>query len=416
MAAKKLSSATVETLAYKPNSSSWSIHWHHKVRGFGLRVTANGARSYVVRFRLRGCRAQKLKVLGSTDKLTFGQAQENAREVLRLATQGVDWFEAIERDRSKTVAGLWAYYIEHKLGAPDVSDGTRRNAGFCWTSHGKGEFGNRATVDVTAGQARDWHKRVTKGSGAYVANRACQYLRAAWNYGKRYGQVQRELDNPFAAVELNKEQPRQTILAPESFPKFATAVNALADPFARAYIWTLFYTGCRRTELLKLTWADVAIKPKQDDEPRSGSLMLRVTKGSEPRTVALSAPAVEILEALPRTENPHVFCGAVRDTHLDPKKHWESIRTAAELPELRLHDLRRSFGSWLGASGFSSKQIGATLGHKTDITSRVYIQLGEAVDLKRQLVSAHAKLADEFRKPKPKAEVIDMATAAGARR
>jgi phage gpG-like protein len=39
--------------------------------------------------------------------------------------------------------------------------------------------------------------------------------------------------------------------------------------------------------------------------------------------------------------------------------------------------LRRTFGSWLGDAGFTSKQIGTALGHKSDITSRVYMALGD---------------------------------------
>ncbi len=421
MAATKLSSATVDNLPYKANSASWTVHWHHKVRGFGLRVTEQGARTYVVRFRLRGSRSQKLKALGSTDKLTFGQALDNAREVLRLASQGRDWFDEIRRKRAQTLGEVWRYYEAEHLAGNGVSDRTRGDAKLLWENHCAKEFDFCSLADVTPERARDWHRRTSK-SGDYVANRASQALRAAWNYGLKYGRIPREQANPFASVTLNKEQARQTILEPEQFPRFANAVNAVADPFARAYFWTLFYTGCRRTELLKLQWSDVEIKPEQDKEPRSGSITLRMTKGGERRVVALSAPAVEILEALPRTHNPHVFIGTRKtknhpvdlENHLDPKKHWHSVRIAANLPELRLHDLRRSFGSWLGASGVTPKLIGTVLGHKTDITSRVYVQLGEAAGIKRQLVTAHAALAKEFRVEKPKAKVIDIAT--GARR
>ena len=103
-----------------------------------------------------------------------------------------------------------------------------------------------------------------------------------------------------------------------------------------------------------------------------------------------------------------MFPATVSGTYLDPKPHWQQVRKTAKLPELRLHDLRRSFGSWLGASGIAPKLIGAALGHKTDITSRVYVQLGEAAGIKRQLATAHAKLADEFRQEKPLAEVVDL--------
>ena len=411
MATSNLTAATVATLRYEPSAAGWRIVWHSKLKGFGLRITANGARSYVVKFRLRGSRSTRLRTIGSPTKYTFGEAYEEARKALRDAERGRDYFETIERERSQTFGDVWRYYVTEHLASSDISERTRRDNGFLWTNHGEREFDRRALADCTPEQVRDWHRRVTR-CGPYVANRAAQAFQAAWNYGRKYGRVPRELENPFATLELNREHVRQTILEPHQFPKFAKAMSAVENPFARAYLWTLFYTGCRRTELLKLKWADVELLPERQGEPRAGSILLRQTKGSEPRRVALSPPAVEVLETLPRTNNPHVFAGAIDGAPVEPEDHWRAVRKAADLPDLRMHDLRRSFGSWLGASGVAPKLIGAVLGHKTDITSRVYVQLGEAAGIKRQLATAHAKLAEEFRQDKPRAGVVNIAARA----
>ena len=197
MATPKLSSATVDNLPYEANSASWTIHWHHKVRGFGLRVTEQGARTYVVRYRLRGSRAQKLRALGSTDKLTFGQAQENAREVLRLASQGQDWFDEIRRKRAQTLGEVWRYYQAEHLAGTGVSERSRGDAKLLWANHCEKEFDFKSLADITPESARDWHRRATR-RGPYVANRAAQLLRAAWNYGLKFGRIPREHANPFA--------------------------------------------------------------------------------------------------------------------------------------------------------------------------------------------------------------------------
>jgi integrase len=419
MATRQLSSDSADCLPYKASGrakAGWCMYWHHKLGGFGLRVTEAGARSYVVRYRLRGSRRQRIRTLGTTTVLKFGEALERAREVLREAERGVDWFDQVKRKRAQTLGQVWAYYTDGRLADGEISDRTRGDAKLLWEKHCERRFANAPLADISPEVARDWHKGVTKKAnsderrgGPYVANRAAQALRAAWNYGLKYGRIPAELRNPFAALDLNEETARKVILEPHHFPAFAKAVDALPDPYARGYVWLLFYTGCRRTELLKLTWADVEILPKRAKQPRQGSILLRDTKGGESRRVALSAPAIEVLEALPRIEgNPHVFAGAVKGTHLDPKDHWQAVRKAAGLKELRLHDLRRTFGSWLGASGVSPKLIGTALGHKTDITSRVYVQLGEAADIKRQLVTAHAALAEQFAKDKPRAKVVDL--------
>ena len=68
MASPKLTAATVATLAYKPSPAGWCVVWHRKLKGFGLRITAQGARSYVVKFRLRGSRSTRLRTIGAPDR------------------------------------------------------------------------------------------------------------------------------------------------------------------------------------------------------------------------------------------------------------------------------------------------------------------------------------------------------------
>ncbi|HEY4748943.1 MAG TPA: site-specific integrase [Steroidobacteraceae bacterium] len=416
MAGKHLTARSVNRLPYRPSGAGWCIYWHggkHRLPGFGFRVTVNGARTYVVRYRVKGSRRQRIFKLGSSTVLSFTDAFKRAREVLREAERGVDWFAQVKRERSVTVADVWKHYEQEHLATDNVSAGSRANARALWRLHSEREFKSWALVDLKREDVRRWHNKLAAGKRGqkhdHNANRALQNLRAAWNFGVANGRIPRALDNPFASIKLHPEHPRQTILEPHQFAAFANAVNGLNDPYARAYVWLLFHTGCRRTELLKLALADVELLPKRGHESRSGTITLRHVKRGESRKVALCAPAVELLEGLPPIKgNAYVFCGTREGTHLDPKDHWERVRKAAGLKELRLHDLRRTFGSWLGASGVSTKLIGTVLGHRTDITSRVYVQLGQAADIKRELVAAHAALAEQFAKEKPRASVVDL--------
>lgn len=413
MAAPKLTAASVATVPYRPCSARWSVVWHSRLKGFGVRITAAGARSYVVKYRLRGDHRTRLGTIGTLAKYTFGEAHEVARQALRDAEAGRDYFETIKRKRKQTLGEVWRYYVTEHLSDPDISERTRGDNGFLWKNHGEGEFDRKPLADITSESVRDWHRRVTRKSGPYVANRAHQALRASWNYARRYGRVPRELENPFVGVELNKEVPRQTILQPHQVPRFIAALNAVENDFARAYLQLLFHTGARRTELLRLEWRDVELLPARKGEPRHGSILLRHAKGGEPRRVELSHPAVAILESLPRTGKRYVFEGKGKSP-VEPEDHWRRVREAAGLPDLRMHDLRRSVGSWLGAAGISSKMVGTVLGHKSDITSRHYIALGEAIGVKRQLAAMHAQLAEEFAKDKPRATVTSIEGARGA--
>ena len=70
---------------------------------------------------------------------------------------------------------------------------------------------------------------------------------------------------------------------------------------------------------------------------------------------------------------------------------------STDRPEIsRPRELRRSVGTWLGAAGLSSKQVGALLGHKSDITSKVHIQLAQDAETKAAAVATQAELIKKF--------------------
>jgi integrase len=130
------------------------------------------------------------------------------------------------------------------------------------------------------------------------------------------------------------------------------------------------FTGCRKSEILTLRWVDIDWK--------HGYLRLADSKTGA-KTVALGAPAVELLHGLPRIDgNPYVFPGTKERARLvGLHKIWHQIRTRAELPDVRLHDLRHSFASVGAASGDSLLIIGKLLGHKNAASTQRYAHLGD---------------------------------------
>jgi integrase len=71
-----------------------------------------------------------------------------------------------------------------------------------------------------------------------------------------------------------------------------------------------------------------------------------------------------------------VFPGRGRSGHvMEPKSAWKRILKRAELADLRLHDLRRTLGSWQAATGASLPIIGKSLGHNSLQATKIYAQL-----------------------------------------
>ena len=390
-----LTKRLIDSAVYQGTGNSRDVRWDDNPRGFGLRVYPGGERkAFVLSYRVNG--VKRLMTLGDYGVLTLEQARQAARHALHAveseqADPLVEKRKAASAARTGTVQAMFDAYVEARVHDPRrpmrAADYPRRLAQLYINPR----FGARQTDDIRRSEIREWH-----GSLAHIpiqANRALQYLKAAfqWRLAQSDDRPDSRADvrNPCWGVRLYPERPRTVRLELTELPRLEAAIDAEAtDPYLRTFLRFVLATGCRRGEALKLHWTDVTINES------TGTVVFRDTKGGGDHSVPLSAYAAKLLQALPKVkDNPHVFVGRIPGAPLvAPDKAWGRIRARAGLPNLRMHDLRRTFGSWLGDAGFTSKQIGSTLGHKTDITSRVYMSLGEAskrsaVDAVEQLIT-----------------------------
>jgi len=131
-------------------------------------------------------------------------------------------------------------------------------------------------------------------------------------------------------------------------------------------------TGARRGELISLEWRDVDLK--------GGSILLRATKNGDDRRVPLLGEARQWLAdhaKVRKLDDPRVFPGSSPDRPVwVVDKAWTKAKKAAEVENLRIHDLRHSCGSYLAKAGASAFQIAAILGHRSGpgLTAR-YVHL-----------------------------------------
>jgi integrase len=389
-----LTKRQIDAAVYRGTGNSRDVRWDDDPHGLGLRIYPGGGRkTFVLSYRANG--TKRLMTLGDYGVLTLEQGRKAARRALQtVETEHADPLlekrRAASEARTGTVQAMFDAYVEARISDPrrpmKAADYPRRLARLYITPR----FGARRTDDIKRSEIREWH-----GSLANVpvqANRALQYLKAAfqWRLAQSDDRPDKRADarNPCWGVVLYSERPRTVRLELAELPKLEAAIDTETnDPYLRAFLRFVLATGCRRSEALKLQWKDVKM------HEATGAVVFRDTKGGGDRSVPLSAYATRLLRTLPRIKgNPHVFVGRSTGAHIvAPDKAWGRIRSKANLGHLRMHDLRRTFGSWLGEAGFTSKQIGSTLGHKTDITSRVYMALGESskratVDAVEQLI------------------------------
>jgi integrase len=106
-------------------------------------------------------------------------------------------------------------------------------------------------------------------------------------------------------------------------------LKAMGNPEAQRFILLASYTGLRKSEIRGLTQANW----------RKPSIVLgAMTKSGKPRAVPLVDDLHWIMDHLP-----------FQISEWELRKDFEQAREAIGLPEVRMHDLRHTFASWLAA-------------------------------------------------------------------
>jgi integrase len=384
------------------------VLWCDEPRGFGLRVfppigDKPPRKTFVVYYRTAGG-TQRLHTIGDLGTWTLDTARSEAKRLLlavdrEKADPVADKSRARIEAKTGTVKAMFTAYVDARRNDPRRPMKRANDLLELAELHIFDKFGARPWQDVKRSEVREWLEGFAKHPSQ--GNNALRALRAAYNWRMKLDDEspakRSAAGNPAAGVALFPTKPRQVRLELAQLPALDKAINAATDdPYMRALFRFILATGCRRSEAIGLKWADVILMPK------TAAATFQDVKAGGAHTVPLSSEAAALLRGLPRiVDNPHVFPGRLKGAPLvGIDKAWNRARKAAGVPGLRIHDLRRSVGSWLGDAGFSSKQIGTVLGHKSDITSRVYMALGDTS--KREAVNAAAALMRKARRPKAK--------------
>ena len=136
-------------------------------------------------------------------------------------------------------------------------------------------------------------------------------------------------------------------------------------------ITLLLLTGCRLNEIASLKWDYIDFD--------CHCIRLPSSKTGQ-RLVGLGVPALEYLKALPRFKEGFLFPSQVADKYYtSTPKCWRDMHKNLDLEDVRLHDLRHTFGSVGGELGCSFARIGALLGHAGSGTTSRYVHFGNDV-------------------------------------
>jgi integrase len=337
------------------------IYWDQLLPGLGLRVYPNGRRSFVCSYRVHG--RKRIATLGRGDVLKLDTARKKALSYLGQVAEGIDPKAPEEALKAAgTVSSLVKTYIERHA---KLKKSTWQDDHSYLTRHLLPRFGAHLAATISTDDMAGLHADIGR-SHPYSANRLLEIVRKMYNVAHKWGLVPIDKANPASGVERYRETKRRRFLTPDELPQLARAIDDESDEYVRHALWLLLLTGLRRGELLKANWSDV------DWENRT--LTIPKTKNGEALLAPLSHAAVARLKSVPHIlDNPYIICGQKTGQHLvNLTSAWNRIRTAAGLPDLRIHDLRRTVGSWLVRDGASLHLVGTVLNHKDQKTTAGY--------------------------------------------
>jgi len=218
----------------------------------------------------------------------------------------------------------------------------------------------RHEVQVRANQ-------VMQKNGRGAANHIIVLIRAAVNWNLKAGLLQGE--NTWSGIQQWKIQPRERFLKPEEFSAFFDALETCENESLRDYVKLSLFTGARRSNVLAMRWDQIDFELELWRIP--------MTKNKEPQTVPLTRQALSVLlSRREKAKSDWVFEGNIPNTHLvEPKRGWYQLLKAANIANLRIHDLRRTLGSYMAINNSSLTIIAKALGHKSTAATQIYSRL-----------------------------------------
>ena len=404
-----------------PVGTSRTTYYDQDICKLALRVTAAGTKSfYTVK---RVAREMVWFKLGTFPEMTVEQARK-AAEVTLGSFANEDNPAAVRRS-VKGMPTLHEFFIEygerHGIKKLAWADDQQR-----YRDYLKDSLGARKITLIT----REMVGRILsdmdiQGKAGATVNNVRALASGIFGKAIEWGYVS---DNPVRGIKMRKAVKRDRFMSAHELPRFFASVAEEPNTIIRDYFLIALLTGARRANVLAMKWSEIDFS--------ECIWRIPVTKNGDPQNVTLSPEAMALLEQLKQLElhatqkSQYVFPGTGATGHLvEPKKGWKRIfdrdeitqldllitsaggtllqdTTATEddeskvdsiestltraralaadlgidvdnvrIPDLRIHDLRRTLGSWQAKTGASMAIIGKSLNHKNQSTTAIYARL-----------------------------------------
>ncbi|MGJ0391163.1 MAG: tyrosine-type recombinase/integrase [Methylocystis sp.] len=359
------------------------IIWDSEIRGFGLLALPSGVRSFIVQYRNETGRQRRL-TLGRYGVITADEARKAARDALSTVAKGADPAEQRQAQRSAPlVSDLLDRYLSHHV-AVHNSARMAESARLSIEKHIVPRLGSLRVVSVTRQDVLKLHRAME--ATPRQANLTLAVLSKAFSLAELWG-LRPDGSNPCRKVPRYPENARERFFSNEELSRLGAALREAespglpwheregakakhrakeenrvtpVSPRALAAIRLLLFTGARLSEILELRWEHVDFE--------GGTIALPDRKGGARRAHPVSSIALTLLADLPQEEGSPWVLPAPLDATKSLSKSvvenaWQRVRFRAAVPDVRLHDLRHTVGTFASQAGVNAFHVRDLLRH-----------------------------------------------------
>lgn len=325
---------TIEALA-PPGTGDRDVYYDEYQHNLLIRVSSGGRKVFYVRRKVNSV-SERIQI-GRFPDMTVEQARKKASTILGEIESGNNPNDALRKSKAEpTIGELFENYMDgyarqQCIRLKDMESDFRRYISD-W-SNKKFSLIRRSDVQTRVNRVRD-------ANGPAAANHLIILMRAAINWNLKNEAITG--DNPWASVRQYKIQSRERFLKPEELARFFEKLKDVPDQAIQDYVLMSLYTGARKSNVLAMRWDQIDFD--------LALWRIPITKNKESHVVPLTSSAIEILQRRfdDELDEDWVFPGKLPGTHLvEPKRPWYKLLREAKIEDLRIHDLRRTLGSYM---------------------------------------------------------------------
>jgi integrase len=358
-----LTQVFVDTLVC-PTGKSKEDYFDTKTTGLVVQVSSTGRKTYYLRYQNdRKKTIQRKLVCATSVKLI--DARELAKKQLSQIALGVDPFDA--KKILKDVPTVAEFVIDNYLPYVKTYKRSWDTDASLIKNHVLPNFGKLYMDDISKKDIIQFISQHAKTHKPGSVNRVIILLRYIFNLSIQWETIG-VTKNPTAGIPLLEENNKnERYLSAQEANVLIGALQSSENPMLQYIIPMLILTGARKNEVLKSRWEDFNFENRV--------WRISVTKSGKARHVPISDGVIRLLQSLPHTCD-YVFA--------NPKTHkpfvsifcsWNTARKSVGLEDVRIHDLRHSFASFLVNNGRSLYEVQRILGHTQIKTTQRYAHL-----------------------------------------